>query len=130
MKLILKAVSQKYGSMFDGLECDDAVFCDYVNRKFDKFPECVTGGYMRFEYNKKLETLYVITEYETRKLTKEEEQQVIDYTQGQWSDGIGEGFEQQVFSGEENWDDPDNDKNVIYNPSAWHNGQRVTVTYE
>jgi len=133
MKLILKAVSQKYGSMFDGLECDDAVFCDYVNRKFDKFPECVTGGYMRFEYNKKLETLYVITEYETRKLTKEEEQQVIDYTQGQWSDGIGEGFEQQPFSGEEQWNDPNPEnfnKDVVYNPSPWHNGQKVTLSYE
>ena len=135
MKLILKALSQKYGGMFDGLTCDDAVFCDYVNFKYDKFPRCVTGGYMRFEYNKRLESLYVITEYDTtRKLTKEEEQQVIDYTQGQWSDGIGEGFEQEIFSGDiPRLDDPEYDKkmeSVIYNPSPWHNGQRVTIEYK
>lgn len=130
MKLILKAVSQKYGGIFDGLS-SDACFTDYVNRQFDKFPECVTGGYMHFEYSKRNETLHVITEYETtRKLTKEEEQQVIDYTQGQWSDGIGEGFEQQEFAGQISPFAHYGKEETIYNPSPWHNGQRVTIEYK
>jgi hypothetical protein len=78
------------------------------------------GGYLRFEYNEREQILYTVTEYETtRKLTPEEEKGVIDYTQGQWSDGIGEGFEQQYFD----------EETKEYNPEPWHVGQIAVIEY-
>lgn len=128
MKLIVKADCQKGGRQFDGLDCQ-ATFIDYVD---DNFPKGVSGGYMSFEYSEADDTLYVITEYETtRRLTPEEERIVIDYTQGQWSDGIGEGFEQQPFSGEENWEDQEHfNDDVVYNPSPWYHGQVAKIEYQ
>lgn len=104
--------------IFNGIE-DETVFSDYVD---EDFPDCVTGGYMYFRYSPQEQKLMTVTEYETtRKLTPEEEQIVIEYTQGQWSDGIGEGFEQHdlgLFKGAETYLSP------------WFQGQKATVTYK
>lgn len=52
----------------------------------------VTGGYMEFRYENG--ELYTYTTHDvSRQLTNEECKKVADYTQGQWSDGIGEGFD-------------------------------------
>lgn len=74
----------------DGIDCQDC-FCDYMDDS--DWEKQLSGGYMRFEYI--LDRLFVITEYESeRLLSKDESHDLIEYTQGQWSDGIGEGFEQ------------------------------------
>lgn len=127
MKLIVKAECQKGGEEFDGLDCGDE-FVEYAD---SNFPKCIEYGYMHFEYDPKKNILYTLTVYETsRKLTKEEEKIVIDYTQGQWSDGIGEGFEQQPFSEADANYGSDFDDDTIYNPSPWYPGQKPWIEYE
>lgn len=121
MKIIIKANCSPEDSKrcFDGLDCQEN-FSEYFNDvEINKLVGIVTGGYMRFEFDEKESILFVITEYQTlRKLTPKEERELISYTQGQWSDGIGEGFEQRDF---------DED---MYNPSPWYPGQKITLTYE
>jgi hypothetical protein len=76
-------------------------------------------GYMRFVYEDG--ELFTVNEYiSTRELTKEEMSELIEYTQGQWSDGVGEGFEQRpiMISGDE-----------VY-ISPWYSGQKVTYSQE
>ena len=64
--------------------------------------------------------LNVYTEYETtRELTKEECEKLADYTQGQWSDGIGEGFEQHPCMYTKD------DEECFISP--WYGGQVVEV---
>lgn len=118
MKIIIKANcspddAKKY---FDGLS-DDSCFSEYFGFN-TKIPKCVTGGFMHFEFHENPDTLYVFTIYDsTRKITADEEKELIKYTQGQWSDGIGEGFEQRDFDDE------------IYNPSPWYPGQKIELSY-
>lgn len=69
-------------------------FSDYFGDDEQKLKDKgVCNGFMRFEeMNGKL---WTITDYESDiKLTEEELDILGEYTQGQWSDGIGEGFEQ------------------------------------
>lgn len=58
----------------------------------------------------------VITEYEIKTITTEIVNAIIDYTQGQWSDGWGEEFEQQEI------DLPDNEYTYV---SPWHGDQKI-----
>lgn len=127
MKLIVIGDTNEHNTKFIGLDCDEC-FTDYINTDF---PKCVTGGYMSFIWNEKRQQLDVITVYETtRKLNSLEEQKVIDYTQGQWSDGIGEGFEQEPFrESDDNWGS-DYEDDTIYNPSPWHPEQKVRIEYK
>lgn len=61
--------------------------------------------------------LMIVVEYTSNeKLTKKELKELMDYTQGQWSDGIGEGFEQQLHNN--------------YYVSMWHKDQQITITQE
>ena len=72
---------------------------------------------MRFVYEN--DELFTVNEYiSTRELTDEEMEELIDYTQGQWSDGIGESFEQRpiMVSGDE-----------VY-ISPWYRGQKVVYS--
>lgn len=53
----------------------------------------ITGGIVRFEYKPQPKQLWLITEYYApRKLTEQELDVLLEYTQGQWSDGAGESF--------------------------------------
>lgn len=103
-------------SELDGIDCQDC-FSEY----FDKtsYSKDVTSGYMHFEY--KEGKLWTITQYNsTRELTPEELEDLLSYTQGQWSDGIGEGFEQQPCFYDED------DEEVFISP--WSPRQEVTIT--
>jgi hypothetical protein len=78
----------------------------------------VCNGYMHFEF--KDNKLWTVTTYESDvELTQKEIDVLADYTQGQWSDGIGEGFEQYPCMFTE-----DNEEIYI---SAWHDKQ-VLIT--
>jgi len=84
----------------DGIDCQDC-FSDYMDRG-ESCNGAVTGGYMRFKHEDG--KLFTITEYKaSRELTPDELHDIVEYTSGQWSDGIGEGFEQypQNVDGEE-----------------------------
>lgn len=51
------------------------------------------GGFLRLEYRVEKGALYAVTEYRAcRFLTPQECELLVDYTLGQWSDGIGENF--------------------------------------
>ena len=52
-------------------------------------------------------------------LIEKDLQELVKYTQGQWSDGIGEGFEQNPCY----YDSEDNEVFI----SPWFYGQQVTV---
>jgi len=70
-----------------GIDCQDD-FAEYSDLE-DK----LNSGYMRFELEDGI--LYTITEYSVKEdLTDSEVEHLREETQGQWSDGIGEGFEQ------------------------------------
>lgn len=98
----------------DYIECQDD-FTDYLDD--DLLGIGLIEGYMSFELVD--DKLYTITEYtSTHELTKKQLDLLADYTQGQWSDGIGEGFEQQPCYEED-------DKEVYISP--WYYGQEVTI---
>lgn len=101
----------------DGIDCQDS-FSEYM----DSTENCggaITGGYLQFEYNSETNKLMSVTTYESsRELTEEELLTVEDYTSGQWSDGIGEGFEQQPCLGDD-----------VY-VSPWYYGQEISTTQE
>lgn len=123
MKIIIKGEAKtEYSNLkeLDGIDCQDCFSYYFSGERCKSFKDDITGGYMdfRFEGGK----LMTYTEYEsTRKLTEDEESKLISYTQGQWSDGIGEGFEQtpcKEIDGEE-----------VY-ISPWFFGQVATLEYE
>lgn len=102
-------------SLLNGI-CDETDFVGYMALDISND---LKEGYMRFIYED--DELFTVNEYiATRELTEEEMKQLIDYTQGQWSDGIGESFEQRpiMISGDE-----------VY-ISPWYSGQKVTYSQE
>lgn len=127
----------------DGIDCQDN-FSDYFDND-DTYSDVVSSGYMDFRYeNSKLMTY---TTYDSeRELTFDELRDLKEYTIGQWSDGIGEGFEQescyeastpyQQFTEEELEDiksgkyDDDTDLIIEVFISPWFNGQNVVISQE
>lgn len=102
-------------SELHGIDCQDE-FVEYMDDDYRRKLSC---GYMDFRYENG--ELYTYTVYSTKEeLTEEELESLIDYTQGQWSDGIGEGFEQFpcMYT--------DDDKEVSVSP--WFHGQVATAT--
>jgi hypothetical protein len=100
----------------DGIDCQDC-FSDYFHQS--SYKDSVSGGYMRFKYD--LGKLWTITEYlSTRDLNTSELKELADYTQGQWSDGIGEGFEQHPVM-------EDEEGNDVY-ISPWGFEQQLNIT--
>lgn len=101
------------------------VTLDYAENEFVQYMHNRTlaaklgSGYMRFEFDKEAQRLVTITEYTAReRLTATERKELGKYTQGQWADGIGEGFEQfpcREYAG----------RDVFISP--WYHGQVVTV---
>src|ERR1035437_6087171 len=102
----------------DLIDCQD-IFSEYFDSNAS-YADAVSGGYMNFEYGNG--KLWTKTRYESsRELTEEEMIQLMDYTQGQWSDGIGEGFEQEpvcIIHG------------VDVYISPWFSGQRIAYSQE
>ena len=100
-------------SVVDGVDCQDD-FAEYSDINGLEY------GYMRFEFVD--DELYTITEYvANRELSESDLAELVEETQGQWSDGIGEGFEQMpctYHNGEE-----------VY-VSPWFSGQEVEVKQE
>lgn len=93
-------------------------FADYCD--VGTVHSALNSGYGGFEW--KNNELTVFVDYETnRRLTDQEIFDLIEYTQGQWSDGIGEGFEQEPF---------DEDAYGEYFVSAWYPNQIATWSIE
>ena len=80
----------------DGLVYDDERFTDYLGGPQDEdilAAALEPGGVIRFGYDGQGEVLRVVTEYRSRcPLTADELGLLVDYTMGQWSDGIGENW--------------------------------------
>ena len=101
MKLIVKAICGAVQSDIDDLTEDQILEAvdglsndnDFVEYLDDDYCNKLESGYMSFKViNGKL---YVMTTYEVNeRLTSVEMDKLAEYTQGQWSDGIGESFEQ------------------------------------
>ena len=101
----------------DGKYCQDN-FADYFDED-SSYYNAIKNGYMRFEFSDG--KLWTITEYESeRELTPDELHDLGEYTQGQWSDGIGEGFEQEPVMIDED------DEDVYISP--WFRGQELEIT--
>ena len=80
--------------LLDGLVYDEEQFTDYLGGPLeeDKLAAALEpGGIIRFSYRDGDELLAAATEYRSRRqLTEAELKLLVDYTMGQWSDGIGE----------------------------------------
>jgi tetrahydrodipicolinate N-succinyltransferase len=111
----LKSVNM--AEIIKSINCPEEDFVDYLDLPL---ANKLVSGYMRLEWDPEEEKTYTITEYTTKeKLSDEELDQLAEYTQSQWSSGIGETLEQipcAVWDGEE-----------IY-ISAWIPGQKLEVT--
>lgn len=98
----------------DGIDCQDC-FTDYMDSGDCSAVDSLSGGFMRFSYEN--DNLYVIVEYRCiKQLTETEGKELIEYTQGQMSDGIGEGFEQREC----------NDEGDFVSP--WYYGQKLEIS--
>jgi hypothetical protein len=79
---------------YHGFVYNDERFTDYLGGPANEDALAallIPGGYLRFEYDGKSPFLTAITEYQaSRALDVAELALLVDYTAGQWSDGIGE----------------------------------------
>jgi len=124
-KIVLKALAGETNAsdidILDGVKCQDN-FVEYMDEEDYPFVSKLKYGEMSFKVEDS--KLYTITKYDLEEgasLTDAEIEQLIDYTQGQWGDGIGEGFEQFPCAEE--------DREEIF-VSPWHRGQKVTHSIE
>ena len=104
MKIEIKAKSgptnAKDLSILNGIECN-IDFVEYIRNK--ELRNKLIDGYMSFILENK--TLYTLTTYRLKEgnlLSPKEIRELVDYTQGQWSDGIGESYEQMPIAVENN----------------------------
>lgn len=96
---------------------DDSDFVEYM-RDGELKDKLVGESYLTFELVGR--SLTSVVEYHTNvKLTKSELNKLADYTQGQWSDGIGECFEQNPCG------TTNSGKDLYISP--WHVDQVVKV---
>jgi hypothetical protein len=119
-KVTIKAPSgetnAKNLSTLDGVECQD----DFVQYFDEDFSHKLKHGYMSFHVEDG--KLFTVTEYEMNEpLVADELEILANYTQGQWSDGIGESFEQFPCAEE-------NGEEIFVSP--WYHGQKTTVISE
>ncbi len=120
---LLKDVAEAAGEVDD----EDFEFTQYMHDDLKEMLPSLSSGYMSFTYEKVedhlLETLVVKTTYENDKLLSDQElKHLVEYTQGQWSDGIGESFEQEV------WCEIAHGIGVYISP--WFYGQKVITKQE
>jgi hypothetical protein len=98
----------------NGVSCQDD-FADY-----SEFRSKLKIGHMSFKFEEG--TLFTVTEFAVKEdLTSEEIVKLMNETQGQWSDGIGEGFEQFPCA-------MIGDEEVFISP--WFSGQEIQTTIE
>jgi len=75
---------------------DEERFTDYIGgppEEDELAASLAPGGVISFGYRDGDEVLTATTEYRSRRpLTAEELRLLVDYTMGQWSDGIGENW--------------------------------------
>ena len=105
-KILIKGEAESFYenlSELDGIDCQEE-FSEYFHNRYDDgrgvkenqqslIDKGVCNGYLSFKYEEG--KLWSITTYESPvELTEEEINILASYTQGQLSDGIGEGFEQ------------------------------------
>lgn len=80
----------------DGLVYDDEVFTDYLggSPEEDALSAALNrSGILRFTHEDGNQFLIAATVYEAKRpLTESELQLLVEYTMGQWSDGIGENW--------------------------------------
>ena len=101
-------------SKLHGIDCQDE-FVEYMN---EDFKNKLSSGYMDFRFEDGKLWTYVV--YSTREvLTEYEVKRLGEYTQGQLSDGIGEGFEQFPC-------DYESDGAEVY-LSPWYHGQKLEI---
>ncbi len=110
-------------SKLNGIDCQEC-FSEYFypedNDLKSLIEKGVTSGYMEFEYDVNDGKLYVVVNYKSKeKLDDNETKALIEYTQGQMSDGIGENFEQEPVMYED-------DEEIFISP--WFRGQKLEVT--
>jgi hypothetical protein len=111
----------------DGIDCQDN-FSEYFSGQYGSDPnqqslidKKVSGGYMFFKWENEL--LMTYTKYDCSEMLTDEELKILgNYTQGQWSDGIGEGFEQHPC-----YDTPKG-KEVFISP--WQQGQVLHLSQQ
>lgn len=95
-------------------EKDDSDFAFFFD---GDFRDELISGYMTFEAKGK--DIITVTTYKAKRfLTLEEQEELMDYTQGQWADGVGEGYEQIPCCIV--------DSVEIY-LSPWYKGQTITI---
>lgn len=112
-----EAKKKHYDLIVGEADCQD-VFSEYFGFDEKSFSKVVTEGYMNFVIEGG-ELMTLTTYSSTRKLTPKELEKLKSYTQGQWSDGIGEGYEQRPCAY--------NGKKEVY-VSPWKPGQNITIT--
>jgi hypothetical protein len=80
----------------DGLAYDQERFTDYIGGppEEDELAAALEpGGVIRFTYRAGEDVLVATTEYRSlRPLSRAELQLLVEYTMGQWSDGVGENW--------------------------------------
>lgn len=118
-KIIAKGTASTdypFPAKLDGIYDNGEDFSDYFydGHEIANLKGVVSGGTMYFKFidNK----LWTYTEYvANRQLNNRELHVLLDYTVGQWSDGIGEGFEQfpcAIFEKEEVYISPWHPKQI------------------
>ncbi len=76
-----------------------------------------------FEYDEENHRLLIVVEYLSKDLpTPQLAKDITEYTQGQFSDGIGEGFEQFPIPYDDGFED------LEFYISMWHQGQKLVTT--
>ena len=80
----------------DGLVYDEERFTDYLGgppNEDELAAALEPGGVIRFSYREGDDLLTAVTEYHSRRpLSNTELRLLVEYTMGQWSDGIGENW--------------------------------------
>ena len=86
----------------NSIDCQDDFTNYFGHNQTSLWQKGVKNGYAEFVY--KDDRLWVETTYEANEeLTPEELKLLEEYTQGQWSDGIGEKFKQKpCYYGDDN----------------------------
>lgn len=107
--------------LMHGTKVDEYDFQDFASHLGEDLAEKIMpGSYMTFLFDEKLQKLIVGVLYLPKEtLTTEEIEELKDHTQGQWSDGIGECYEQCVAK--------QTDTGLDMYVSAWHDAQKLDV---